>query len=302
MAGFGIESQMQFQHIQSYWDIPGMKAGVVTGKVAWHLLQYCKAKGLGIPASICADSNNCNKVLGEAAKRRVPAYIHLSEGSASLFAGKGKGLPCMHMPNDKGKYSDAILGACVGAHYVRSVAQAYGIPVFVDSVDCTKELLPWFDGMLEADEVFYQVHGEPLFTSHMMDLSEKMAKMDIFSSLTACSRPHEEKLEIYKKYFKKMAKMDLIMEITVHNAEGGNMMIYPSDKNTPCPWELVFNNAKQEEMKYREEQEELEYLAIHYTPTAEAAVGDEEVELYRGRVEMEGPCRGILAYRTSSRT
>jgi fructose/tagatose bisphosphate aldolase len=289
MAGFGIESQMQFQHIQSYWDIPGMKAGVVTGKVAWHLLQYCKAKGLGIPASICADSNNCNTVLGEAAKRRVPAYIHVSDGSASLFAGKGNGLPCMHMPNDKGKYSDAILGACVCAHYVRSVAQAYGIPVFVDSVDCTKELMPWFDGMLKADEVFFQEHGEALFTSHMMDLSES-------------EEPHEEKVGIYQKYFKKMAKVNLIMEIGVHNAEGSNMMIYPSDKNTSCPWELVFTNAQQEEMKYREEQEELEYLAIHYTPAAEAAVGDEEVELCRGRVEMEGPRRGILAYRTSSRT
>ena len=250
MAGFGIEVQMQFQHMQSYWDIPGMKAGVVTGRIAWHLLQYCKAKGLGIPASICTNSDNCNEVLGEAAKRRVPAYIHLSEGSASLFAGKGKGLPCMHMPNDKGKYSDAIVGACAGAHYVRSVAQYYGIPVFVDSVDCTKELLPWFDGMLEADEIFYQENGEAPFTFHMMDLSES-------------EEPHEEKVEIHKKYFKKMAKVDLIMEIGVHSAEGGNMMIYPSDKNTPCPWNIW------------------RYMAIHCTPAAEAAEGDEEAELYR---------------------
>jgi fructose/tagatose bisphosphate aldolase len=86
MAGFEVQSQSQFQHMQSYWDIPDMKAGVVTGKVAWLLLQYCKAKGLNIVASICSNSNNCNEALGEAAKRKVPAYIHLSEGSASLYA------------------------------------------------------------------------------------------------------------------------------------------------------------------------------------------------------------------------
>merc|ERR1711878_117871 len=102
------------------------------------------------------------------------------------------------LPN--GKKEASILGAVAGAHYVRNVAPAYGIPCFVHSDHCAKKLLPWFDGMLEADEAFFNAHGEPLFSSHMLDLSEE---------------PDEENIAICAKYLKRMEPMKIILEMEI---------------------------------------------------------------------------------------
>eukprot|EP00913_Durusdinium_trenchii_P027757 g26028.t1 len=91
--------------------------------------------------------------------------IQFSEGGSAFVAGKS-------LPNEKGKLQASILGAVAGAHFARAVAPAYGIPVLVHSDHCAKKLLPWFDGMLEADEAYFKEHGEPLFSSHMLDLPE----------------------------------------------------------------------------------------------------------------------------------
>merc|ERR1719199_1394952 len=120
-----------------------------------------------------------------------PVIIQFSEGGSAFFAGKS-------LPNDKKQA--AILGAVVGAHYVRHVAPAYGIPVLVHSDHCAKKLLPWFDGMLEADEAFFKAHGEPLFSSHMLDLSEEA---------------DEENIAICKKYLTRMAPMKCILEMEI---------------------------------------------------------------------------------------
>jgi fructose-bisphosphate aldolase class II len=119
--------------------------------------------------------------------------IQFSEGGAAFMAGKS-------LPNEKGKLQASILGAVAGAHLVRAVAPAYGIPVFVHSDHCAKKLLPWFDGMLEADEAFFKAHGEPLFSSHMLDLSEE---------------PDEENIGICKKYLTRMAPMKCILEMEI---------------------------------------------------------------------------------------
>jgi len=94
----------------------------------------------------------------------------------------------------------AKTGAVAAAHYVRAVAPAYGIPVFGHSDHCAKKLLPWFDGMLEADKDFFKAHGEPLFSSHMLDLSEE---------------PDEENIAICQKYLKEMAPMKQILEMEI---------------------------------------------------------------------------------------
>merc|ERR1712187_462486 len=94
----------------------------------------------------------------------------------------------------------SILGAVAGAHYVRAVAPAYGIPCLVHSDHCAKKLLPWFDGMLEADKCFFDAYGEPLFSSHMLDLSEE---------------PDEENISICAKYLKRMEPMKLILEMEI---------------------------------------------------------------------------------------
>jgi len=175
----------------SFWDIPGMKAGVITGDVAWALLQFAKENRFAIPAFNCTSTSTINSVLEAGMKLNRPVMIQFSEGGAAFMAGKG-------LPNDKKQAS--ILGAVAGAHFVRNVAPAYGIPVIVHSDHCAKKLLPWFDGMLEADRAFFAAHGEPLFSSHMLDLSEE---------------PHEENIGICEKYFKDMAPLNLILEMEI---------------------------------------------------------------------------------------
>jgi fructose-bisphosphate aldolase class II len=177
----------------SYWEVPGMKAGVITGDVAWNLLKHAKEKGFAIPAYNCTTTSTVNAVLEAGKDLNRPVIIQFSEGGAAFFAGKS-------LPNDKGVLQASILGSVAGAHYVRHVAPAYGIPVLVHSDHCAKKLLPWFDGMLEADEAFFKAHGEPLFSSHMLDLSEE---------------PDEENIGICAKYLKRMAPMKIILEMEI---------------------------------------------------------------------------------------
>jgi len=173
------------------WDIPGMKAGVVTGDVAWKLLEHAKANKYAIPAFNVTSSSVVNSVLEASMKNNSPCIIQFSEGGAAFFAGKGL--------DNKNKQA-SVLGAVAGAHFVRMVAPAYGIPVIVHTDHCAKKLLPWFDGMLKADEEFFKLHGEPLFSSHMLDLSEE---------------PDNENIEICKQYFTRMKKINQILEMEI---------------------------------------------------------------------------------------
>jgi fructose-bisphosphate aldolase, class II len=134
-----------------------------------------------------------NSVLEAGKELNRPVMIQFSEGGSAFFAGKS-------LPNDKGVLQASILGAVCGAHYVRNVAPAYGIPCFSHSDHCAKKLLPWFDGMLEADEAFFKAHGEPLFSSRMLDLSEE---------------PDEENIAICAKYLKRMAQIKIILEMEI---------------------------------------------------------------------------------------
>jgi len=177
----------------AFKDVPGVTAGVLTGDAAWGLLKHAKENKFAIPAFNCTSTSTVNSVLEAGKELNRPVMIQFSEGGAAFFAGKS-------LPNEKGVLQASILGAVVGAHYVRNVAPAYGIPCFVHSDHCAKKLLPWFDGMLEADQAFFKAHGEPLFSSHMLDLSEE---------------PDEENIEICAKYLKIMAPMKLILEMEI---------------------------------------------------------------------------------------
>jgi fructose-bisphosphate aldolase class II len=209
----------------TFWDVPGMKAGVITGDVAWGLLKFAKDKGFAIPAFNCTTTSSVNSVLEAGAKLGRPVMVQFSEGGAAFFAGKS-------LPN--GEKQASILGAVVGAHYVRHVAPAYGIPVIVHSDHCAKKLLPWFDGMLEADEAFFKAHGEPLFSSHMLDLSEE---------------PHEENVATCAKYFKRMAPMNQILEMEigitggvedgVDNSGVSKDKLYSTNEDTKLVWDTL---------------------------------------------------------------
>lgn len=175
----------------SFWDIPGIKAGVLTGDVAMAVLRHAKDNGYAIPAFNCTSTSTINSVLEAGKAIGRPIMIQFSYDGAAFIAGKG-------LPNEKLQAS--LLGAISGAHIVRMHAPAYDIPVLVHSDHCKKKNIPWLDGMLEADEAFFKSHGEPLFTSHMLDLS---------------AEPDEENIEICKKYLTRMAPLNLIFEMEI---------------------------------------------------------------------------------------
>jgi len=173
------------------WDIPGMKPGVITGEVAWALLEYAKKEKFAIPAFNCTSSSTVIAVLEAGKKINSPVMIQWSEGGSAFMAGKSM--------DNKNKQA-SILGAVAGAQFTRAVAAAYGIPVILHSDHCAKKLLPWFDGMLKADKEHFDLTGEPLFSSHMLDLSEE---------------PDDENLAICAEYFAKMVPMNLILEMEI---------------------------------------------------------------------------------------
>jgi fructose-bisphosphate aldolase class II len=177
----------------SFWDVPGVKAGVITGDAAWGLLKHAKDNKYAIPAFNCTTTSTINSVLEAGKELGRPVMVQFSEGGSAFFAGKS-------LPNDKGVLQASILGAVVGAHYVRHVAPAYGIPVILHTDHCAKKLLPWFDGLIEANEAFFKAHGESLFSSHMLDLSEE---------------PDEENLAICAKYLKRMSAMNMTLEMEI---------------------------------------------------------------------------------------
>ncbi|ORX89389.1 fructose-bisphosphate aldolase, class II [Basidiobolus meristosporus CBS 931.73] len=166
-------------------------AGVVTGDNLRKLFTYARDNKFAIPAINCTSSSTVNAALEAARDNKCPIIIQFSNGGAAYYAGKG-------LSNEGQKAS--ILGSIAGAHHVRAVAKEYGIPVVIHSDHCAKKLLPWFDGMVEADEAYFKQHGEPLFSSHMLDLSEESK---------------EENIEICMSYLKRLAPMGCLLEMEI---------------------------------------------------------------------------------------
>jgi fructose-bisphosphate aldolase class II len=162
-----------------------VKPGVVSGKDTQKVFAYAKENGFALPAVNCVGTDSCNAVLEAAAKAKSPVIIQFSNGGANFFAGKA----C-----DNGK----VLGAISGAKHVHTVAAAYGVPVILHTDHAAKKLLPWIDALLEAGEEYYAQNGKPLFSSHMLDLSEETL---------------EENIEISCKYLERMSKIDMTLEI-----------------------------------------------------------------------------------------
>jgi len=164
-------------------------SGVVTGDNLVKLLDHARANSYAIPAVNCTSSSSANACLEAARKAKSPVMIQVSNGGGSFLLGKG-----VKDPNA------ATVGAIALAMHVRSVSKYYGIPVVLHSDHCAKKLLPWFDGMLKADEEYFAKNGEPLFSSHMLDLSEE---------------PDEENIAICAEYFKRMVPMKIWLEMEI---------------------------------------------------------------------------------------
>ena len=148
-----------------------VKPGVVTGENLQKLFQVARENGYAFPAVNCVSTDTINGVLEAAAKARSAVMIQFSNGGAQFLAGKG-------MKSDIPQYA-AIKGAISGALHARNVAADYGVPVVVHTDHCAKKLLPWIDGLLDAGEKYFKEHGEPLFSSHMIDLSEETLKDNV---------------------------------------------------------------------------------------------------------------------------
>ena len=166
-----------------------VKPGVITGDDVQKVFEVAKANKFALPAVNCVGTDSINAVLEAASKVKAPVIVQFSNGGAAFIAGKGLKL--------EGQQA-AILGAISGAKHVHAVAEYYGVPVIVHTDHAAKKLLPWIDGLLDAGEKHFAETGKPLFSSHMLDLSEESL---------------EENMDICCKYLERMSKMGMTLEL-----------------------------------------------------------------------------------------
>ena len=165
------------------------RKGVLSGSEAKEVFKWAKENNFALPAINVVGSDSINAVMEAAAEVDKPIIIQFSNGGAHFFAGKGL--------DNEGQRA-AILGAIAGAKHVHTLAQAYGISVILHTDHAARKLLPWIDGLIEANKKFKEETGRPLFSSHMLDLSEE---------------PLEENVATSKEYLKKLSELDIMLEI-----------------------------------------------------------------------------------------
>ena len=166
-----------------------IKAGVATGNEVQEIFEHAKKHGYALPAINVVNTSSVNAVLEAARDNNSPAMIQFSAGGCQFFAGKG-------LSNHK--HQSAIAGGISGAMHTHQLAELYGATIILHTDHCAKKLLPWIDGLLDASENFYRVHGKSLYSSHMIDLSEE---------------PLVENIDICKRYLERMSRMDMTLEI-----------------------------------------------------------------------------------------
>jgi len=163
--------------------------GVLFGAELEALLADAKHNAFALPAVNTIGTNSINATLETAAKVNSPVIIQFSNGGAQFIAGKG-------MPNDQ--LQGNISGAISGALHIHNVAKYYGVPVVLHTDHASKKWLPWISGLIDTGEQFYKEKGKPLFSSHMLDLSEE---------------PIEENISTSVEYYKRMTPLQMGIEI-----------------------------------------------------------------------------------------
>ncbi|MDC1106422.1 class II fructose-bisphosphate aldolase [Prolixibacteraceae bacterium] len=202
-----------------------IKPGVVTGDELTKLFNICKENNFALPAVNVVGTDSVNAVIESAKVANSPVIVQLSNGGAAFFAGKGLKLDGQDAQ---------ILGAVSAAHHVHTVAEAYGVRVVLHTDHAAKKLLPWIDGLLDASEKHFAATGSPLFSSHMLDLSEE---------------PLEENIAICKEYLVRMAKMGMTLEIElgitggeedgVDNSDVDNSLLYTQPEEVCYAYEQL---------------------------------------------------------------
>jgi fructose-bisphosphate aldolase class II len=166
-----------------------IKPGVATGDDLQAIFELAKEKQFALPAVNVVSTDTVNAVIETAKEVNSPVIIQFSNGGAQFYAGKG-------LSNENQRAT--IAGAISGAKHVHELAELYGSTVVLHTDHAAKKLLPWIDGLLDASEKYFKTHGKPLFSSHMLDLSEE---------------PIHENIEISKKYLERMSKLGMTLEI-----------------------------------------------------------------------------------------
>jgi len=199
--------------------------GVATGEAVTQIFRMAREQGFALPAVNCVGTNSVHAVLEAARDVNSPVIIQFSQGGAAFFAGKG-------LSNDG--EAAAILGGYAGALHVHTLAEAYGVPVILHTDHCAKKLLPWIDGLLDHGEKFFAETGKPLFSSHMLDLS---------------AEPLAENLDICARYFERMNKMGMTLEMElgvtggeedgVDNTEVDNSSLYTQPEEVNDAYERL---------------------------------------------------------------
>ncbi|QZT37019.1 class II fructose-bisphosphate aldolase [Halosquirtibacter xylanolyticus] len=202
-----------------------IKPGVVTGDDLTKLFDICKANNFALPAVNVVGTDSVNAVIESAKVANSPVIVQLSNGGAAFFAGKGLKL--------EGQQAQ-ILGGIAAAHHVHTVAEAYGVRVVLHTDHAAKKLLPWIDGLLDASEKHFAATGAPLYSSHMLDLSEE---------------PLEENVAICKEYLTRMSKMGMTLEIElgitggeedgVDNSDIDNSLLYTQPEEVCYAYEQL---------------------------------------------------------------
>jgi fructose-bisphosphate aldolase class II len=195
--------------------------GVLSGDEVQQLFAIAKKEGFAIPAVNVVSTSSINAVLEAAAKVNSPIIIQFSNGGGDFYAGKG-------LASDQ----RAILGTISGAKHVHTIAAAYGIPVVLHTDHAGRKLLPWIDALLDASEEHFNAFGKPLFSSHMIDLSEE---------------PIEANIGTCKEYLKRMSKIGITLEIElgvtggeedgVDNTEIDNALLYTQPEEVAYAYE-----------------------------------------------------------------
>ena len=173
--------------VQRVLDV--IKPGVVFGDDLGKLFEICKNENFALPAVNCVNTESVNGVLEAAAKANSPVIIQFSNGGATFFAGKGM--------KPVGSRTD-VVGGISAARHVHQVAEAYGVAVVLHTDHCAKKLLPWLNGLLEAGEAHFKSTGKPLYSSHMVDLSEE---------------PLKENASIAREYLKRASALGMFLEV-----------------------------------------------------------------------------------------
>ena len=166
-----------------------VKPGVIAGKDLNKVFAVAKENGYAFPAVNTIGTDSINAVIEAAREAKSAVIVQVSNGGAQFFAGKGLKL--------EGQQAQ-VIGSISAALHARNVAEYYGVPVIMHTDHCAKKLLPWIDGLLDAGEKYYAEHGVPLFSSHMIDLSEESL---------------EDNVDLCCKYLERMSKIDMTLEL-----------------------------------------------------------------------------------------